>query len=95
MIRLPKKTKKLCIEDPHFLYYNGFEIQVIPEQAKKTLLWRYRVCFYRHRNEKVRKRVYSDKTVFSTKAKAIKQGFAFGQNVIDGKSKKFSLKEIQ
>ncbi|MCB4792336.1 MAG: hypothetical protein LHV68_10700 [Elusimicrobia bacterium] len=95
MIRLPKKKKKLCIEEPHFLYYNGFEIQVIPEQDKKTLLWRYRVCFYRHRNEKVRKRVFSDKTTFSRKTEAIKQGFVFGQKVIDGKSKKFSLKDIK
>lgn len=95
MIRLPKKMKKLCIEEPHFLYYKFYEIQVIPEQSKKTLKWRYRVCFYRHRDEKVTKRVFSDTTVFSKKAQAIKAGFNFGKHVINGKSKKFALKDIK
>ena len=94
MIKLLKK-KVLCIEDPNFLYYNGFEIQVIPEQKKKTLEWVYKICFYRHRNEKVKKRVFKDTSVYSSKKEAIKQGFVFGLKIIDGKNRKYSLKSIQ
>lgn len=83
--------KKDKLKEPYFLYYNGFEIQVLPQKVEK---WSSKVRIYKHRGNKIKKRLFMDKSVCSSERDAVKNGFKLGQEIIDGKATKLRVSDM-
>jgi hypothetical protein len=80
------------IKDPNFMYYEKFEIEVVPVPVKELSRWTYRIILFKHKGEKSWEYNFVSDELCKTEKEAVKRGFEFGKNIIDGKHEKYSVK---
>jgi hypothetical protein len=64
--------------------YNGYEIMAVPYQLADSGEWAVNIIM--HHSDQVASRQFSASNTFKTRQEAIQHCFAFGQQIIDGKS---------
>ena len=80
------------VKNPHFLYYNKCEIQVVPIKLKELSRWGVKLVLFRHRGDKVNETGFICDTIYKSEKEAIKHGLLFGKNIVDNKVPKKSIK---
>ena len=74
--------------------YNGYEIRAMPYQLADTKEWTVNVVISRHRTDAVASRQFSAGEKFRTRQEAIQHCFAFGRQIIDGKSESCAVVDL-
>lgn len=73
------------------MIYNGYEIRAVPHQLADSGEWTVNIVILMHRSDKVTSRQFSTSNTFKTRQEAIKYCFAFGRQIIDGKSENCTI----
>lgn len=74
--------------------YNGYEIRAVPHQLADSGEWTVNIVILKHHSDQVASRQFSASNTFKSRDEAVKHCFAFGRQIIDGKSEKCSVKDL-
>lgn len=74
--------------------YKGYEIRPTPLKLAEGKGWNHELYISKDRGSKVAERKFSTATTFATVGVAIKHGFLFGQQIIDGEIPDCSVEDL-
>jgi|CXWL01.1.fsa_nt_gi hypothetical protein len=74
--------------------YKGYEIKAVPDQLADSQEWTVNIVILKHRGGQVASRQFSASHAFKTRQEAIQHCFAFGQQIIDGKSENCTVADL-
>ena len=74
--------------------YNGYEIKAVPHQLAESEEWTVNIIILKHHSDQVASRPFSASNTFKSRDEAVKHCFAFGRQIIDGKSKNCNVADL-
>lgn len=74
--------------------YKGYVIRAVPDQLKDSDEWTVKIVIDKHRDDGVSSRPFSAGNRFKSRQEAIEHCFAFGRQIIDGKSESCSVVDL-
>lgn len=74
--------------------YKGYEIKAVPYQLADSEEWTVNIVILKHRGGQVASREFSASNTFKSRDEAVKHCFAFGGQIIDGKSENSTVADL-
>ncbi len=76
------------------IVYKGYVVRAVPNKLADSGEWTVNIHIEKHTGDQVASRPFSASKRFKTRQEAIQHCFAFGQQIIDGKSENCTVADL-